>query len=214
MMSLAINNPARAYPTLVQTWTDLIACPGDLFESLREARLPTLHWLLPVLLTILLSTTFQLADTKLSAADQLNILAITAVSNAFGVMWSATILFLIARVLFKAPFQFSQAVGISGLAQLVAALALIITHLLSIATHDSFARPALSLLLTSFDATNRFHVALGTLNMMHFWLAGILAIGLAKTIRVSFWDAAFWVLGYWIGLRTVLALLGAGTTVL
>ena len=78
--------------------------------------------------------------------------------------------------------------------------------LLVLATGHSHARPALSLFLTTFDPANRSHLFLAGMNPFYFWMAAVLSIGLAKISEVSFAEAAFWVFGYWIGLRTALLL--------
>ena len=208
--------PAGPPRSFAERWADVLTCPGDLFASLRRAPVSASNWLLPLLLTIALAAMSYSARVPHTAAplQKLNALVFIALAGVAGLLWSSLLLWAMGRLLFKAEFPFSKALEVAGLAQVVTALSLVITHLLIEATGNPFARPALSLLVPAFDPGNRLHVVLGTINFMHFWTAGVLAMGLARLSQVPFSDAAFWVVGYWIGLRFVLASLGAGAMVL
>jgi len=124
-----------------------------------------------------------------------------------GTFWSALVLWLMGRFLLRAPFPFLKALEITGLTGMILVLSTVISTLLVFATEDTFAKPALSLLVRDFDPTNKFHLLLSLLDVSSFWTAGVLSIGLAKLSKVSVAESAFWVFGYWIVLRGGLLLL-------
>jgi hypothetical protein len=231
--SIANNHSAeRRTSSFVERWTDVLVSPGDLFESLKGAPAARSNWVLPLLLVTAIGAMLALqemdqrvvlakaAPGALAAIagslelQKLNALAMVSLGNLLGMLWSALMLWGMGRVIFKATFGFMKAMEVVGLATVILALTMVVTHLLVAATGHEHARPALSLLIDKFDAANRIHVALGTVNVMHLWLAGVMTMGLAKLSDAAFGDAAFWVFGYWIGLRLILALLGAGVGVL
>lgn len=89
---------------------------------------------------------------------------------------------------------------------MILVLAAITTALLVWATGQPAAKPALSLFVDEFDAQNRIHLALASVNLFYVWMAAVLAAGLTKLSGVSYAEAAFWTIGYWCALRIGLIL--------
>ena len=76
------------------------------------------------------------------------------------------------------------------------------------AGHDSSLRPALLLFLGRSNPGIKLYSGLEAANFLHLWSAVALGIGLSKLARDSFNEAAFRVIGYWIGSRIALIALG------
>jgi hypothetical protein len=123
-----------------------------------------------------------------------------------GTLSSSSILWLIGRVFLKSRFAFTKTLELVGLTQMTVALSSVMTALLVCATGDHNAHPALSLLLPT--ATHSHAEILDAFNLFHFWTAALLALALSKLSRVSFKEAAFWVVGWWLLVRIGLLLLG------
>lgn len=124
-----------------------------------------------------------------------------------GTFWSAFVLWFIGRVFLKSRFSFLKAVEVAGLSTLILALGTVVTALLILATGDSLARPALSLLAGESDPAGKLHQLLAGVNVFHVWTAAVLSIGLAKISGVPTRETALWVFGYWIVLRVAVILL-------
>jgi len=124
-----------------------------------------------------------------------------------GTFWSALVLWLIGRLFLRARFSWLKAVEIAGLTTVILALESVVTTLLIIVTGNVFARPALSLMVGEFDPADKAHQVLAALNFFHFWMASVLAVGLAKLAEVSAGEGAVWVFGLWVALRIALVVL-------
>ena len=93
-----------------------------------------------------------------------------------------------------------------GLAGIILVLGTIVTGLLVAVSGDATARPSLSLLAGKLCPA-RVHQLLDALNIFHLWSTTVLAIGLSRLSGVSFKEAAFWVVGYWLFARIALIIL-------
>ena len=103
--------------------------------------------------------------------------------------------------------RYVQTLEVAGLANVLVVLGAVVTLLLVAATGNPDARPALSCLVAHSPPDSRARALLDLFNVFHFWLAAVLAIGLAKVTATAVKETAFWVFGYWIGLRLLLLLL-------
>jgi hypothetical protein len=90
---------------------------------------------------------------------------------------------------------------------MILALGTVITALLVQATGSAMARPSLSILFPALPPESQLRAFLDAVNIFHLWSAAVLSIGLSKLGSVSVKEAAFWILGYWVVVRSALILL-------
>jgi hypothetical protein len=121
-----------------------------------------------------------------------------------GSCWSAFVLWFIGRAFLKVRFSYLKALEIVGLTTIILVLGSIVTLLLTVASGNPAAQPALSLFARNFSPSRPLHQILATLNVFHLWITTVLTIGLSRLSNVSFKEAAFWVFGYWLAARLVL----------
>jgi hypothetical protein len=145
-------------------------------------------------------------NNDLAGAQFVGMAAIVVVGFA-GTFWSALVLWLIGRLFLRARFSWLKALEIAGLTTMILALESVVTLLVIVVNGDVSARPALSLMVGGFDPANKGHQTLAALNFFHFWMASVLAVGLAKLAEVSVGEAAVWVFVLWIALRLALVVL-------
>ena len=124
-----------------------------------------------------------------------------------GTTWSAFVLWFIGRVFLKVRFSYLKALEVVGLSGIILVLGTVTTALLISASGNVLARPSLFWLGGGTDSGTVVGRVLDTLNLFHLWTATVLAIGLSRMSGVTFKEAAFWVFGYWLGLRIALILL-------
>ncbi len=219
-------------PTSVgQRLFSILASPSEVFEEVVAASPRPANWLLPTLLVcatglILLAATSgtdQAANAigQLSLASQISteqgnwlskhwqqISAASLCLAAFGgVFWSAFVIWFIGWIPLKSRFPFVKALEIAGLTSSILVLGTIATALLTLATGDASARPALSLLVLKLDPAHPTRAALEILNVFHLWTTAVLALGVSKLAAASFREAAFWVFGYWVVVRLAVMVL-------
>jgi hypothetical protein len=137
--------------------------------------------------------------------------SIAAVFYAFGrVFWWALMLWLAGRWFLKRRFGYVKAVEVAGLATMVSVLGAVVTVLLTLSLDRMFATPSLALLVSEFDPANKTHLLLGAANFLNLWLAGVMAVGLAKLAGVAFHKAALVVFSFWVALELGLIFVGLG----
>jgi len=224
--------PSPAGSSLLSKLTNLLVCPGEIFEEVVAGPASMATWLAPTLLAAATSLTLTWAvatqdqasalvaplleagTVSAAQAEQLSghwrgvSLVVTALGVFLGTFWSAGLLWLFARVFLKTRVAYGKAVEVAGLTSVILALGAGVTALLVAASGDAAARPALSLLLLGRWPDSRFHQVLDTLNVFHIWATAVLAIGLSKLSGVSGKEAGFWVFGYWLFFRLAVLLLG------
>ncbi len=210
---------------------DLFTNPGEMLDGIVTAPPRLANWLVPTLLACLASVVLlgpatnaeptaapiaEIIDAgDLSSADGEALAASwqpisaagTCVSILAGTVWSAFVLWFIGRVFLRTRFAYLKAVELVGLTQMILVLGAGVTGLLILATGNPEARPALSLLALKLPPVHALRAFMDTLNFFHVWSTTILAMALARVSAVSFKEAAFWVFGYWYGLRVLLILL-------
>ena len=164
--------------------------PGETFQNARGARDQLME-----------GTHAQFEENASLARAKLSGEVAIVGTSFIGSFWSAFVLWLMGRFVLKARFPFLKALEIVGLTGMILILSTVITTLLVFATEDALAKPALSLLVSEFDPTNKFHLLLSLLDVTSLWTAAVLSIGLAKLSKVTIAESAFWVFGYWIVLR-------------
>jgi len=187
--------------TLRERLLNVYANPGDVFEEIATQPYSRPNWLVPTLLVCF----FGIISTLVSPAPERTLAsALAVIASAFaGTFWSAFVIWFVGRVFLKAGFPFLKAVEVVGLSSMILVLGTVVTSLLMVASGDAASRPALSFLIQQFDPTNKFHSTLDALNIFYLWATVVLAMGLSKLSSVSFKEAAFWVIGYWMVLRLV-----------
>lgn len=224
-LQLLTTPPVSASP--VERFVDVIASPADVFAEVAASGPTPINWRLPALLVCLTNLAIIIAlplDNQgaalvesagksapnldsVSANFRLISMLTICGAAAGGTFWSAFVLWVIGKVFLKARFSYGKALEVAGLASVILALGAIFTAILTSVVSDGSARPALSLLLSKSEATGRLHNALDVFNVFHLWSTTLMAIGLSKLTATSFKECAFWVFGYWVALRFLLALL-------
>lgn len=211
--------------------TNIFVSPGYVFDEVCCSPHRVWNWLVPVGLVVLTSlallgaatpkdqiaasirglvreeslSTFR-ADTMSRVWNQTSV-ATLCCTVVFATLWSALVLWSIARFLLKVRFSFSKAIEVVGLSQMVLVLGTVVTFLLIAASGDPSSRPALSFFAGWLPPENPVRVFLDAFNVFHMWMTSVLAVGLSRLTGVSFKEAAFWVFGYWVILRGALILL-------
>lgn len=230
-----MNHAAHAGQTALPATTPLreklpniFVCPGEVFDEVIAAPPAMVNWRLPTLFVclagiVLLMTTAagqgdaltQLASAATLSQEQKEMFAgawplVSALSvclAAFvGTLWSAFVLWFIGRVFLQVRFSYLKTLEIVGLTGIILVLGTIVTGLLVAVTGDPAARPSLALLVGK-SSSSRVHQLLDTLNLFHLWSTTVLAVGLSRLSGVSFKEAAFWVVGYWLCARIALIIL-------
>jgi hypothetical protein len=196
-------------PVVSTAWwarlANIVACPGDVFDEVAASPHTAVNWLAPTFLVCLTGVISVFLSSPEPARDSTQPAMLTVVISAWlGPFWAAFVLSIIGRVFLKTRFPYLKAVEVAGLAGMILALGTAMTTLLALATGNAAARPALSMFVHDFDPANRVHAALAALNLFHLWATGILAVGLSKLSGASFKESAFWVFGYWLGVRVIL----------
>jgi hypothetical protein len=233
-MSAPSLTPASA--SLAQTSVgpkllNMLASPSEVIEEVVVASPRHANWLLPTLLVcvtglILLVATSDSSQVaanlkQLSLASRLSTEQVDWLSKhwqlisgasvclaAFaGLFWSAFVIWFLGRFPLKSRFPFLKALEIAGLTSSILVLGTTATVLLTLATGDVSARPALSLFLPKLDPSDSTRAAFDVLNVFHLWMTAVLALGLSKLAAASFREAAFWVFGYWVVFRLSVMLL-------
>lgn len=216
---------------------NVFAIPGDVFDEIKAAPGSIGNWLLPAIISFLVSAlaavilfsqpTVQqqmkerqeeqmqklVKDGKMSQADAdkamaiagptMKILGVTgALFYAFGrVFFWGTVLWLLGRVILRAPFPYLKAAEVAGLAGMIGVLGAIVTLLLQVNLSDPTSSPSLALLVKHFDPTKSFHLVLATFNVFDIWQVVVLTLALARLAGVAFARAAFPMLLCWIVVR-------------
>jgi hypothetical protein len=122
----------------------------------------------------------------------------------------ALVLWLLGRWFLKARFEYLKILEVAGLASVIVALGTVIGTLLAVILGRLYAGPSLALIVSNFDPTNRVHLLLGAANVIYFWHAGVLAIGLAKLSGASMTRAFAVVFGFWVLIELLLIAVGLG----
>jgi hypothetical protein len=229
--ALSSPDPRPTATSLREKLLNLFVSPGEVFEEVVAGPPRAGNWRVPTLLACLTGILLlcaaptepqsatairQLVGVGTISAAQAEALSggwplisslVVCVSAFAGTFWSAFVLWFVGRVFLKIRFSYLKTLEVAGLSTLILALGTLVTLLLILATGNSFARPALSLLAGDFNPANKLHQMLAVMNVFHIWTATVLSIGLAKLSGVSAREAGLWVFGYWIVLRVALILL-------
>src|SRR2546426_1400864 len=198
----ASNAPAAATPLRAKL-VNIFVCPSEVFEEIAASPHKAANWSIPTVLVSLTGVVsiFISSANDLEAAQARAAVLTVILATWIGTIWSALVLSFIGRVFLKVQFSFVKAFEVVALTAMILALGSVVTSLLVVATGDAAARPAPSLLIAEFNPTDKLHSALSALNFFHLWATTVLAAGLSKLSGVSFKEAAFWVLGYWLAWR-------------
>jgi hypothetical protein len=127
------------------------------------------------------------------------------------VFFLALVVWLLGRWGLRASFPYLKAVEIVGLSEMIAILGGIITLLLVILRGDMMASLSPALLYERFDPANKAHLLMSSLNLMTLWFLGVLACGLARLGKTTFFKAACWLYGLWAASRLALVFSGLAT---
>ena len=227
MPTLALTSPnSPPIPTPLRGMLlNIFVSPGEVFEEVVTFRPKPACWLVPTLLVCLTAIISlmvapvreqraaevrQMVETGVIASSDagklarrlLSAAALTVATSAVaGTFWSAFVLWFMGRMFLRTRFPFWKSMEVVGLTGMILALGSIVTGLLIAATGDVAARPALSIFMGPSNPGNKVYAWLEAMNVFHLWAATVQSAGLSKLARVSFNEAAFWVFGYWVGLR-------------
>lgn len=123
--------------------------------------------------------------------------------------WGGLILWLVGSFALKAPFPYLKAVEITGLANMILVLDVVVRTLLVLITGNLFATLSLTLVVKNFDPQNTIYSLLALVNVMTLWLLAVRSIGLARVTGASVAKTAVWIFGIWIILSGILIGFGA-----
>lgn len=137
---------------------------------------------------------------------------ISAVVMTLVVFFGATlILWLAAKFILKFPGKFTKVLEVFGLASFVGLFGSIITLLMMYTIGSMTATPSPAVMLSdSFDATNKLHVILASLNIFTIWQMGLVGIGISKLTNKSTVTGVSVIYGLWILWIAISTLLGIG----
>jgi hypothetical protein len=123
------------------------------------------------------------------------------------------VIWIFGNKLFKADFEYMKAVEAAGLANIIYALAVLVSTLVSMVV-GKLTYLSLAFFLPEFDFTNKLHFAMAAVNPFYLWFAAVIACAMAKLSGVSWIKAAACVFGLWIGFRAILIAVGLGQMVM
>jgi hypothetical protein len=232
---IQVPNPVQArqeHTTLAAKLVNIFVNPGDVFDEVLAEPIRPATWMVPTLLVffsglLLLSLSTppehtsaavrQLIEAGQVAPSQataiidrwFSISALAVFVSAFaGTIWSALVLWGMARMLLKVAVPFSKALEVAGLVGMILVLGTIVTTLLILASGNPLTRPALSFLASGLCEGSTLRAALEVFNGFYLWSTAVLAIGLSRLTGVSLRECAFWAFSYWLVLRISLISLG------
>jgi hypothetical protein len=119
-------------------------------------------------------------------------------------------IWLVGTKIMQGQFPYMKATEVTALAGMIGVLGALVTMFLMVAKGDATVNPGPMLLLEKFDATNKTHLALASLNPITFWYMAVLGIGLGKVANVKVVRAMVWVFGCWAIIRLVVIFTGIG----
>jgi hypothetical protein len=125
---------------------------------------------------------------------------VSAVVMTLVVFFGASlILWLAAKIILKFPGKYTKVLEVFGLASFVGLLGSVITLLLMYLFGSMTATPSPGLILgEGFDAKNKLHVVLASLNIFTIWQMGLVGIGISKITKKSMGAGLGLVYGLWI----------------
>jgi hypothetical protein len=111
----------------------------------------------------------------------------------------ALVIWLLGAKLFHGGFGYVKALEAVGISGMISIPATIVTMLLVVIYGNASMTPGPVLLVSHFDAFNKFHKILSmTFNLGGLWYIAVLAIGLSRLSGASFLKSACWGFGLWI----------------
>ncbi len=124
--------------------------------------------------------------------------------NVLRVLSWAAALWVLGTVFLKARFSFLKTLEIAGLATMISVLENVVTLFLTTGVGGT----DVAMTLAQLEAKSRTPLRIIVANVFSLWLVGLMATGLARLAEVRFHRTFFAVLGYWITLQMLLALIG------
>jgi hypothetical protein len=125
------------------------------------------------------------------------------------VLFGYSLLYWLAgKIFFKSVIGYSKILEVYGLSMLVMVITSLLTMILVVAMGTIHAAPALSMLVSDFDPTNKVHKLLAAINLFTFWQLAVVTIGLSKVWNITIMKAlavtgAVWII--WTALSTFLS---------
>jgi len=134
-----------------------------------------------------------------------------AVAGSFiSVLWWAFLLWLLGRLLLKAPLAFNKTLEVAGLSMMVNVLGGIVALLLITQLGQGEGGSNLAAAVKNFDNARKGHLFGIAATIFAFWVVGVRSIGLARLSDVPYLRAAWLVVGCWILEQSLLVLTGLG----
>lgn len=198
--------------SLFDVWT----APDELFAALKAGPVRWRHFLLPPGLSWALgwALTEWIHGDAPAPGEVLGIPALARgidllCGNLAGVIWSAAVLWGIARFGMKRPIRFGKSVEAAGLAAMVQVLNTAVTGLLIQATGDVRVQAGLGWL--SKEGTGGVWAGfLSGADLFGCWAAAVLTIALARLSGCRRREAGLWVGVFWVGGRWLAVCWGVG----
>jgi len=127
------------------------------------------------------------------------------------VFWWALVLWFLARKFLRRPIAYAKTLEVAGLGSMIALLSTVVMLVFTVNVGESFGASGFSLSVTDIGSEGQQMLASIVLNVVNFWIIGILGIGLARLTEVPWFRATFLVLAYWLLTDLLLLLLGVGS---
>jgi hypothetical protein len=137
--------------------------------------------------------------------------SIAAVAASVGWLFGISLLFwLVGRFALKAQFRYLKAVEVVGLAGMITVLGTVATMLIVVATGNMAMNPGPVLLVRGYDAANKMHRVLSSLNLPMLWYLAVMAAGLSRLCGKPWIVGAAWAFIPYAVIFGALILLGVG----
>jgi hypothetical protein len=132
---------------------------------------------------------------------------------AYGVVrifWWAFVMWLLARAFLRAPIPYGKSLEVTGLASMIGVLSSVVLLVLTVRFGAAGSASGLGLSVVEFNSPQSQTVVAVALNLMNFWLVGVLGAGLARLTGRPWIRATYLVFGYWLLSELLVMALGAG----
>lgn len=137
--------------------------------------------------------------------------SIGAIVGSVGWLFGMSLLFwLVGRYALQAQFGYLKAVEVVGLAGMITVLGTVATMLIVVATGNMAMNPGPVLLVRGYDAANKMHRVLSSLNLPMLWYLAVMATGFSRLCGKRWIVGAAWTFIPYAIIFGALILLGIG----
>lgn len=127
------------------------------------------------------------------------------------IFWWAFVLWLLARTFLRVPIPYGKSLEVTGLASMIGVLSSVVLLVLTVRFGTAGSASGLGWSVVEFNSPQSQTVVAVALNVMNFWLVGVLGAGLARLTGRPWIRATYLVFGYWLLSELLVMALGAGS---